>query len=433
MGLRAPLLTVLLLAPVHGSARADGPPAREARDDPPAGLTLTQTLDSPTARAQARFGSAVAVEGDRILIGAPRGDGSAAASGVVHAYELESRSGTWSLRESLSGSGTGPGAGFGSSLAMQGRLAVVGAPGDGPGGDGTGTVHVFRRGAGAWLERQRIVQGRGVTGSQFGADVALAGRWLLVGAPRHDVGAAVDAGAVFSFELDPSGRFVARGELLPRHPLSGAEFGRAVALDGRLAVVASPLSRRPDDPSSAPLGRAHLFSRGPAGGFVELQLLAPGYPLPGEDFAADVAIERTTVALAAPLRTVGGLSGVGTVLLLEPDPATGRWRLIRELIASNAKADDGFGRALAIDAGRLLVGSPDTPSGGAVYAFARDAGGPGAWGELGRLDNPPATGDFLGQAVDLAGPVGLAGAPFADAPGASAAGRAEVLGLGRAP
>ena len=103
---------------------------------------------------------------------------------------------------------------------------------------------------------------------------------------------------------------------------------------------------------------------------------------------------------------------------------------MRELVASNAQADDGFGRSVALDGDALLVGAPDTPFGGAAYVFGRDAGGPGAWGEFGWVDNPTGLGDFFGQAVDLYGPTGLAGAPFADGAGGaggSAVGRADVL------
>lgn len=61
------------------------------------GPTLVQVLSGPTVGA--RFGTAVALDGDRLAVGAPQGDGSVAGTGSAHTYLRQA--GTWTVEATL--------------------------------------------------------------------------------------------------------------------------------------------------------------------------------------------------------------------------------------------------------------------------------------------------------------------------------------------
>jgi hypothetical protein len=89
------------------------------------------------------------------------------------------------------------------------------------------------------------------------------------------------------------------------------------------------------------------------------------------------------------------------------------WQLAKKLLASDGTAGDGFAYSLAIDGATAIVGAPQHGGRGQVYVFARDQGGAGNWGELGRFT--PATvaaGAQFGFSLAVAGDHLAVGAPY---------------------
>ena len=74
------------------------------------------------------FGSAVAVWGTRMIVGAPGDDARGPDAGA--AYVFVRRDGVWRFEAKLAPTGLLPGDGFGTAVALSDTRAVVGAPGD---------------------------------------------------------------------------------------------------------------------------------------------------------------------------------------------------------------------------------------------------------------------------------------------------------------
>ena len=139
--------------------------------------------------------------------------------------------------------------------------------------------------------------------------------------------------------------------LVPAGASTDDQFGRAVALSGDRAVVAAA----PDVCSAASPGGVHVFSRTGAGWAEEAMLVPAGAGcrvfLAG---VAPVAVEADVVAVgqvtddaghvAVFERTAAGWAQTATLVRPGPPPAPG-------------DAFDGFGWSVALDSGRLLVGS----------------------------------------------------------------------------
>lgn len=129
------------------------------------------------------FGAAVAIADGRALIGAPNrnGDGDRAIEGAGRVFEFRLEGGAWRAMGVLA-SGREPNASFGSAIVLQDETALIGAPG---GDDGHGTVVMYRRDpdSGAWSEQARLVAPDSITGDRFGSAIALDGTDVWVGAP----------------------------------------------------------------------------------------------------------------------------------------------------------------------------------------------------------------------------------------------------------
>jgi len=239
-----------------------------------------QRLEWSGAEVGARFGAAVAVDGEVILVGAPgAGDGD----GAVVWFE-RTESGEWEEAGVLEGTGDA----FGSSVAIDGELAVVGAPGmsilaqQSPPGEPPppGSARVFRRADDGWAPAEELVPPAPVP-ALMGSAVAVSAGTVFVGAPLAEQ----FAGAVYAF-AEEDGEWTLAGTIKPSAPEQGSMFGLALAAEGADVLVGAPLAK-------GQVGEGFAFSRDEAGEWNETATFGPGaqfyfYGLAvavGEDFA----------------------------------------------------------------------------------------------------------------------------------------------------
>ncbi|MEO6687535.1 MAG: hypothetical protein ABIS07_08905 [Dokdonella sp.] len=126
------------------------------------------------------FGRSVAVSGDTILVGAPLKAAVAGsfANGAAYAFV---RTGTsWPQQAKLVASASADGDSFGSSLAIEGDRAIVGAP---LAANRAGSAYVFGRSGTVWTQQTQLTSAPSASGDRFGWSVALSGNQAVVGAP----------------------------------------------------------------------------------------------------------------------------------------------------------------------------------------------------------------------------------------------------------
>jgi len=219
-----------------------------------------------------RFGTALALHGETLVVGAPDedsaatgvggdgGDDAAPQAGAAYVYRV--RNGVWHVDAFLKATNTGTGDRFGRAVAVHGDIAVVGAPGEasaarGVDADplddsapGAGAVYTFTRANDVWSPRRYLKASNTGRDDAFGAAVAFDGTLLLVGAPEEDGAStgvdgdersegAADAGAVYAFVRDGDAWFQ-RHYLKASNPDPGDGFGGAVACAGGFALAAAP-------------------------------------------------------------------------------------------------------------------------------------------------------------------------------------------------
>jgi hypothetical protein len=123
---------------------------------------------------------------------------------------------------------------------------MIGAPGAGLDGSLAGAVYVYRLGTdGIWSQTQLLQSADGVSGDNFGYELALHSTTLVVGAPFNDE-AGTEAGAAYVFEHSGSEWNAFPEKLGPRKPnAEGYRMGfGTIGLDEGLLLV--PTTERVD-------------------------------------------------------------------------------------------------------------------------------------------------------------------------------------------
>lgn len=176
------------------------------------------------------FGSAVAIDGNTILVAAPLDDDAGANSGSVYVFDAV----TGAELTKLTASDGAPGDGFGNAVAVSGMTGVIGARLDGDNGPESGSAYLFDVAAGT--ETAKLVPSDGVAFAEFGFAVDVNGGQVVVGARLDDAGAN-GAGSVYVFDA-ATGAFTAK--LVAGDGLANDEYGTSVAFDGSTIVTGAP-------------------------------------------------------------------------------------------------------------------------------------------------------------------------------------------------
>jgi hypothetical protein len=255
------------------------------------------------------FGSAVAVDGNRVFVGAPRNNGNVAGSGAVYLFR---RTGafpfaSWSQQAKLTASDGVFDQYFGWALSVSGGTVAIGTN---PNGGGPGAAYVFTGSAGNWSQEAKIAPPPNTFG-QFGASVAVSGDTLLVGdlapaaAPYGKACVFDRTGAAWSFTT----------ELLAQSPTDPL-FAYAVALDGDTALVGSPYFS--NSTSVVHSGAVCSYTR--QGGLWSAAMqIESATPHDNSNFGASLALEGDTAAVgdtlpsgASVLHVIQALASGGT-------------------------------------------------------------------------------------------------------------------------
>lgn len=303
-----------------------------------------------------RFGNALALDGDTLVVGAKDDDGNATESGSV--YVFVRIGGVWNEQARLNVASPRMRDEFGAAVAIAGDTIVVGAPGEDGNATGvngvknedanySGAAYVFTRSGGVWTEGAYLKASNTDPDDRFGSTVAISGNTIAVGSvhERGSVGGinpvtnndVLRTGAVYVF-VDNGAGWEPQATIKAAFPTLNDEFGNQVELSGDLLVVAS-------------------YKESGASSGID-----------GDE-------------------TTDGPAESGAVYLFTREGST--WKQDRYLKASNAGGGDQFGGAIAIhreDAGDLLIvgaGNEDGSSpgingpdndlwgnAGAAYAFS---------------------------------------------------------------
>lgn len=298
---------------------------------------LKRKLLASDGAANDAFGSAVAVNGNHIVIGAPGKDANRG-----KAYLFDALTGREKAR--MIASSPSAGDSLGSAVALAEDLVVVGAPGD---DSGLGSLHLYSIQGLAERsdELTRMLASPRVLDSGFGFAVDTDGRFVVAGAP----GEASNRGSVHVFEVSTAAQLLK----ITNTASAGDRLGQRVAL-GCGRVYAS----RPNAAIEA--GAVNIYDV--VSGALIRNLFSPESVL-GAQFGFGMAVRENLLVVGQPEENN---NGSGRVFVFDRD---GQEELA--ITATDGTADDKIGSTVAVAGASSIFASAD-PGGNAIaYRFSK--------------------------------------------------------------
>lgn len=359
---------------------------------------------TPTARPDGAVDSSAQLRAAATSLAA---DGDTAAAGETwqNRVSVFVRSDSgWALQQALTPPGTPDPGEYGQTVAVSGDTLAVSEFRDDGTAEAPGKVHVYTRSGETWTLQQTLAPA-GAAYRSFGLSVALSGDTLLVGAPYVTIGKLRWAGCAYVFTRS-GGTWSQRAQITRSQPAEDDFFGWALAVQGGTAVISANMV---DTAARVNGGLAYVFA-GSGSAWTQRATLRPSDGEDAQGFGDAVALDAGTAVVTCARAAGAGAAYVYT-------GAGGSWSQQARLTASSDQTGGDLGATVALAGDTILTTSAEDtlPGGhharGTAYLFQR-AGTD--WHQRAALRAPyhGETPWRLGRAVAIGGGDALVGAPY---------------------
>lgn len=342
----------------------------------------------------------------------------------------------WNLTQKLGSSDQSPADNLGISTAISDSFMLAGAWWED--GDPTspitsaGAAYLYKQQAdGTWLEIQKLISPNPENLGYFGFNVALEGKYALVGAFNEDEGGVGNAGVVYVYERGFNDTMLLKNRLVAPDGQGGDLFGYAVALTDGYALIGAHENSYDEtgDNFLDASGAAYLFKRQPTGAWSLIRKLVAFDREAGAYFGKFLDIDNLGLIIGAfdadnssTLQFgVGAAYGAycnDSLLVWGYDNVTSAD--LQKITASDQDNFEAFGLDVAISGKWAVIGKsnePDQPGGGiasntgSAYFFHWENGG---WVEKQKVyASDFAANSLFGRAIGIDGSVCIIGASTA--------------------
>jgi FG-GAP repeat protein len=249
------------------------------------------------------FGKGVALTDKYLLIGAGgAGSNNQHVRGSVYVFSFSANwgGGAWSEAQRV----TAPDpdddtAFFGYPIAISGTTAIVGSYAATVGGNlGQGAAYAYKVKNGAWTQTAKLVASDGQARDNFGIAVALQGKTAFIGAPGNTIHSNVSQGSVYRFE-DNGAQWTQSQQLVLQQGTAINWFGSSVAFqNANLLIGAYAINSY--------AGAAYIFGRPSANApFALKRRISAPDGRPGDVFGYYCALDGNTALVSSWSADVG--------------------------------------------------------------------------------------------------------------------------------
>ena len=258
----------------------------------------------------------------------------------------------------------------------------------------------------AAAQQAKIEASDAQTGDEFGYSVDISSDTVVAGAWAEDTGGS-NAGAAYVFTRSGTS-WSQQAKLVSSDIAASDKFGYSVAIDGDTMVAGAT----GEDTGANAAGSAYVFTRSGTTWSQQAKLQASDAQA-GDYLGWSVGIDGDTIVVGAFGEDTGG-SDAGAAYVFTRSGTT--WSQQAKLVASDAGANDQFGRAVSISSDTVVVGASLEDAGGtdtgAVYVFTRSGT---SWSQQAKLVAGSPNGlDEFGISVDIDGDSVIMGATKED-------------------
>ena len=339
--------------------------------------TQQQKLVASDGMDSDNFGIAVAISGETAIVGAYLDD-EGANTDQGSAYIFVRNSGTWTEQRKLVASDGAKGDNFGTAVAISGETVVIGAAYDDLGANSEntdqGSAYVFVRNGTTWTEQQKLVATDGAAGDIFGFSVAISGETAVVGAYADNEGANsanTDQGSAYVFVRNGT-TWTEQRKLVASDGAAGDFFGIAVAISGETIVVGAYLHdvSLSNNSLSNNQGSAYVYVRSGTT-WTEQQKLVASDGAASDFFGVSVAISGEIIVVGADYDDISA-NDQGSAYIFVRSGTT--WTQQQKLVANDGGSGDLFGISVAISGETIIVGAHEDDvtfaNQGSAYIFS---------------------------------------------------------------
>jgi hypothetical protein len=253
-------------------------------------------------------GASVDISGDTVMFGAPEAYTHGAGDAGVVYWARRSNAGGWPLvtYRHWPVYGSNAGAKLGSSVTISGNRSAAGAPFasvEGVGTAGKVLTYVFGNDGNPADWGMEIVADDATPGMRFGSALDMDGEWMIVGAEGNYQDLFPSAGAAYVFHLE-NGAWVQTQRLTGSMSGPGARFGAGVQIDGARAVITARDERA-----------TYVFNRQADGSWTLFSRITDPDNPAGGAFAQGAAIAGNTVAVGDMLDDANNTADSGAAFV----------------------------------------------------------------------------------------------------------------------
>ncbi|MEM7575244.1 MAG: HYR domain-containing protein, partial [Bacteroidota bacterium] len=242
--------------------------------------SFTTKFDAVNEEEDDAFGWSVAINGDYILVGAIGEDedngfaNRVSGAGSVYVFERSLfLPGIWSLKQNLTASDRESNDGFGNAVAIDGNRLVIGAQSEDDDESGNnnlnsaGSAYVFElNGSGNWVQVDKLVSADRAATDLFGSSVDISGDFIIVGAPLEDQNEngqifRTSAGSAYIYERSGSGNWSQIQKIVNSDRTQRDNFGHAVGVSGTYLLIGARQEDDDDDNGLSDAGAAYIFEQ----------------------------------------------------------------------------------------------------------------------------------------------------------------------------
>jgi len=352
-------------------------------------------LTAGDGAANDHFGYSVAIDDNKVIVGAPGDDDKGSMSGSAYVFVYNGNE--WIQEKKLTAD-DGAGADyFGRSVDIDGNTVIVGAFRDNDKGSLSGSAYVFVRSGSDWSQQAKLTAGDGAAKDYFGYSVAISGDRAIVGAYLDDDKGSSSGSAYVFVRSDSS--WSQQAKLTAADGAESDIFGWSVAIDGNIAIVAA----RGDDDKGSASGSAYVFVYN-GNDWIQEKKLTAGDGAANDSFGHSVAISGDTAIFGAHGDDdKGSASGSAYIFKLPALFPFSNQGEMTKLLAYDWTPTAFFGCSVAIEGDTAIVGAYEKK---ATYVFVKAETG---WIHQAKL-TPGTGGRDFGGSVAISGDTVIVGA-----------------------
>ncbi len=339
-----------------------------------------QKIVASDRAANDNFGMAVSISGNYLVVGVFQEDEDENGLNTMNyagsAYIFErNNSGLWVEVQKIVASDRAIEDYFGHAVAISGDKIVIGAfkEDEDTAGANTlgfaGSAYVFERdNLGSWNQVQKLVASDRYATDWFGWSVSIDGDQIAIGAPQENedengLNSVHDAGSVYIFNRNGAGVWSETQKIVSTVRAIQDEFGRPVIILGDYLVAGA--YREDEDASGSntlnEAGAAYVFKKDSSGTWSQVQKLVASDRAATDRFSygMDMSEDHIVVGAWKEDEDVLGnntMSDAGSIYVFEKN-GSGVWQEVQKVVSSDRAADDRFGYVVVVSGNTIIAGA----------------------------------------------------------------------------